>query len=201
MCSSFENSCWFDKHILLKGCKKRFFHGCSCGFFFFFFFHGPHTDKVVFQMIWNFTVTVRVTHLNHSNQCPLTGSRPIMPHHHWNQTYAREPKHHLCWVLRWLSPNRQQVTAELVVCLTRAHPHRPFGHLQRSLIEMGPWTTAIWTSLSLSVSTPSPVLMLTGWLCCSCALMCEEPADGVFAEQARHQGIAVHSSLPRSECG
>lgn len=69
-------------------------------------------------------------------------------------------------------------TAEPVAC-ARAHPHWPFAHLQRSLIEMGPWAMAIWTSSSPSVSTSSPVLMLTGWLGYSCALMCEEPAECV----------------------
>lgn len=131
---------------------------------------------------------------------------------YWQQTHY-PPAHlkpNLCpwaktqpvyWVLPQLSPNRQQVTTLLVACVDELWLGRQFVHLQRSLIEMGPWTAAIWMSLSLSVSTSSPVLMLTGWLCYSCALMCEEPADSVFAEQARHQGLAAHSSLPRSECG
>lgn len=149
----------------------------------------------------NFTVTVRVTNLSLFEWFSLTGSRPNMSPTFETKTMPMNGNTTCVLSTPHLSWNWQQATTKLVVvvCLNQSSSTQAICPSAKVLDWIGPWTAAIWTSLS--VSTSSPVLMLTGWLCYSCALMCEEPADSVFAEQARHQGIAAHSSLPRSECG
>lgn len=187
--------CYFQKmnssfHIILK-CVKFYLSTASCGLNF------PQTEKkdiVVSTMscFWHYLKQTALQYYSNSlsnsftsyqNHVIIPLLKPSQPW--WNKIQS------VWWILS-LFPNKwqQEQGDNTVDNLSNQGTSTPaICPLQRSLIEMGALTAAIQASLSPSVSTSSPVLMLTGWLCYSCALMCEEPADSVFAEQARHQGI------------
>lgn len=141
-------------------------------------------------MVTIYAVTVCTSHLHWSKVCP---EQPL--DHSFPSIFVAEPesmsqnatciKPCLCHPLPSISIKQQKRVHRLWDLIHAGHGMRP-------------WSAAVQTSLSPSVSTASSALMLRGWLCGSCALMWKELAHNV---QGKASGIVVHSSFPQNKCG